>query len=167
MKNPGSVTAGGFSGDELKFIVDEAAGLGLGVMAHANGESAILASAEAGVRSIEHGFFMTARALERLAEKNIFWVPTVGALARAADRGGLSNETLAVVNAIVRDHLAMIRKAQLNGVPLALGTDCVLPDTEYAQAYRAELEYLKKAGIPHHAAIAIACESGAKLLGLK
>ena len=36
-----------------------AADCGLGVMAHANGEHAIMDAAEAGVRSIEHGFFMS------------------------------------------------------------------------------------------------------------
>ena len=87
LKEPGRVTAGGFNREELLFIVHAAANCGLGVMAHANGEHAIIDAAEAGVRSIEHGFFMSRRALEVMEKKSTFWVPTVGALKRAAVSG--------------------------------------------------------------------------------
>ena len=90
LKAPGTMTPGGFDRKELHIIVQEAAAVGLAVMAHANGEDAIVAAAEAGVRSIEHGFFMTERALELLSRNRIFWVPTVGALSRAAH--GASHE---------------------------------------------------------------------------
>ncbi len=165
-KDPGKVTRGGFSRDELLFIVDEAHSLGLCVMAHANGEPAIIASTEAGVRSIEHGYFMTDRALERMAEKGVFWVPTIGALARAADSGGISKDAHHYVESMILEHLGMIRCAHQSGVPLAVGTDCVLPDAGYSEAYGAELEYFMKAGIPRDDVIAIAREGGARLLGI-
>ena len=63
LKEPGKITSGGFSREELLTIVEEAAAAGLGVMAHANGDDAITNSARAGVRSIEHGFFMTREGL--------------------------------------------------------------------------------------------------------
>jgi imidazolonepropionase-like amidohydrolase len=166
-KDPGTVTQGGFSRDELLFIADEARGIGLGVMAHANGEPAIIASTEAGVRSVEHGYFMTERALERMAEKGVFWVPTIGALARAADSGGITNDALQYVESVIMAHLEMVRFAHQNGVPLAVGTDCVVPDSRYSKAYGAELEYFTKAGIPRDEVIAIAREGGASLLGIK
>ena len=53
-------------------------------MAHANGEEAIMAAAEAGVRSIEHGFFMTERALELIAAQEHF----LGAHDRRSCPGG-------------------------------------------------------------------------------
>jgi imidazolonepropionase-like amidohydrolase len=49
LREHGKVTAGGFNKDELRFIVRAAANCGLGVMAHANGEHAIIDAAEAGV----------------------------------------------------------------------------------------------------------------------
>jgi hypothetical protein len=55
LKEPGTITPGGFHPEELRFIVDDR-GAGLGVM-FMNGEAAILAAAESGVRSVEHGFF--------------------------------------------------------------------------------------------------------------
>ena len=59
LKRPGELTAGGFDREELRFIVETARKNGLEVMAHANGEAAIMHAAEVGVRSVEHGFFMT------------------------------------------------------------------------------------------------------------
>ena len=166
LKNPGTITHGGFERDELALIVSEAAHHGLGVMAHANGEASILACAEAGVRSIEHGFFMTERALDLMAEKRIYWVPTVGALARAAASGKASPEAKAFARELVRSHLTMIGHAHAIGVPLAVGTDCVLPDSRYRDVYDAERAYFEQAGIPRDEVMRIACEDGARLLGL-
>ena len=166
LKNPGTTTAGGFERDELALIVSEAAHHGLGVMAHANGEPAILASAAAGVYSIEHGFFMTERALDLMAGKRIYWVPTVGALARAAASGNTSPEAKVFARELVRSHLRMIGYAHAIGVPLAVGTDCVLPDSRYREVYDAELGYFEQAGIPRDQVMRIACEGGARLLGM-
>jgi imidazolonepropionase-like amidohydrolase len=166
IKEPGRVTAGGFSRDELQLIVSVASTCGLGVMAHANGEQAIIAAAEAGVRSIEHGFFMSGRALEIMAKKSTFWVPTVGALQRAAAYSSASNDAREFIADLIRSHLEMIRHAHGIGVPLAVGTDCVLPDPHYKEAYVAELAYFEQAGLPHDQVRKIACEGGARLLGI-
>jgi hypothetical protein len=166
LKEPGKVTAGGFNREELLFIVDAAANCGLGVMAHANGEHAVIDAAEAGVRSIEHGFFMSRRALEVMEKKSTFWVPTVGALKRAAVSGPISKETGDFVDDLIRSHLEMILYAHGISVPLAVGTDCVLPDPEYRKKYDAELSYFEHAGIPRQDVVTIACEGGATLLGI-
>jgi len=169
LKKPGNVTGGGFALQEIQFIVDEARKQGLNVMAHANGEAAIVACATAGVHSVEHGFFMTERALDALAQHGIFWTPTVGAIARAA--GAESGKSAAqdvrhFVDGLVRSHLAMVGRAHAVGVLLAVGTDYVLPAPDYERAYGAELRYLEQAGIPHAAVIAIATTGGARLLGI-
>ena len=165
LKDPGRITPGGFGRDELKFIVDEAGRHGLGVMAHANGEAAIMNAAAAGVRSIEHGFFMTKAALQNVLRRRIFWVPTVGALRRAAEHLDMASEPAAFIEAEIQRHLAMIGRAFRLGVPLAVGTDCVLPDRRYGGWYRDELAFFRGAGIPADAVERIACEGGAKLLG--
>lgn len=166
LNNPGRITPGGFNRDELTFIVREATRHGLGVMAHANGETAILACVEAGVRSIEHGFFMTERALGLLANKKIFWVPTVGALKRAAETGEVSRAAHEFVAGLIRSHLEMIGQAHELGVPLAVGTDCVLPDPGYQKAYEAELQYFEQAGLSRDEVLKVACVDGARLLGI-
>jgi imidazolonepropionase-like amidohydrolase len=162
---PCSVTPGGFNGDELHMIVDEAGSLGLAVMAHANGEAAIVAAARAGVRSVEHGFFMTERALEALAEKGVFWTPTVGALVRAAEAPEAPAGALLYAGQVVEDHLRMMKQAHLRGITLAVGTDCVLPDVHYKAAYERELLWFEQAGIPRGEVLRIACRDNARLLG--
>jgi imidazolonepropionase-like amidohydrolase len=164
LKKPDTVTPGGFDQDELAFIVAEAAAVGLRVMAHANGEAAIISATKAGACSIEHGFFMTERALEMMAKHGTYWTPTVGALERAAEPDTVSKEMKAFIAGLIRSHLDMIRKAYSLNVLLAVGTDCVLPDPDYKKTYNAELSYFELAGIPHDAVIKIACENGRKLL---
>ena len=146
LTEPDRVTAGGFNREELGWIVGEAGALGLNVMAHANGEEAIVAASEAGVRSVEHGFFMTEHALEVMAKRGTGWTPTVGALARAADAKAISQGMKASIAGLITRHLAMIGCAYRTGVPLALGTDCVLPDRHYKKYYDAEMSYFEQAG---------------------
>lgn len=167
LKRPGEITAGGFGRDELRFIVETARTNGLEVMAHANGEAAIVNAAEAGVRSVEHGFFMTDTALESLQANGVFWVPTVGALQRAADQPDVGHEGKLFVERTIDRHLALVRKAFAMRVLLAIGTDAVLPDRRYKSIYEAEISYFRMAGIPGDAVLAIACEGGKKLIGLK
>ncbi len=167
LKQPGHVTAGGFDSEELHIIVREAAAAGLGVMAHANGEPAIMAAARAGVRSIEHGFFMTEQALDLLCDRGIFWVPTTGALVRAARTAGVSEEAQQFVSDLAGRHLRMIRAAHDRGVQLAAGTDCVLPDRRYGEAYQEELTYFRQAGLSEEEVSRIATVNGARLLGLQ
>jgi len=166
IKEPGTVTSGGFNRNELRFIVEEAAALGLGVMAHANGEAAIIDAAAVGARSIEHGFFMSEQALDVMAETGAFWTPTVGALARAAGADRTNEEAKDYIARLIQSHIVMLGRADRMGVPLAVGTDYVLPDPGYEAAYRMELLFFEQAGIPRERVITIACENGARLLGI-
>ncbi len=159
LTHPGTITAGGLDSRGVAVAVREAGAAGLGVMAHANGEGAIIACAEARVRSIEHGFFMTERALEAMARNRTLWVPTVGALKRAAEAMGPAPEIAAYVESVIADHLRMIRRAQVLGVPLAIGTDRVLPDPKYQEAYLTEMEFFSAAGLPSHEVLRIARDS--------
>ena len=50
---------------------------GFSVMAHCNGTAAAQAALQAGVDSLEHGFYMDQETLHQLAESDTVWVPTV------------------------------------------------------------------------------------------
>jgi hypothetical protein len=166
LQRAGEVTPGGFDRGELRFIVETAGRHGLAVMAHANGAEVISDAAEAGVRSIEHGYFMTRDALAVMKANSVFWVPTVGALQRAAEFAGASDATRTIVAGTIDRHLEMVNAAFQLGVHLAIGTDCVLPDRRYGGCYQAELIYFRKAGIPNEEVERIAREGGRELLGL-
>ncbi len=167
LKTRGAITPGGFSRQDLLALVQAAHSEGLKVMAHANGEQAIIESAESGVCSIEHGFFMTKKALDALVQHGTYWTPTVGALARAADAAGMPDEMKDYINNLIVSHLAMIQYAHYIGVGLTIGTDCVLPDPHYREAYNAELAYFIKAGFTQDDVMKIACDSGARLLEIQ
>lgn len=66
-----------FTLDEVRAIVDESHREGLKVAAHAYGEDALLTVIEAGVDSIEHGLGLTPRTVKAIAEKGIYYVPTL------------------------------------------------------------------------------------------
>jgi imidazolonepropionase-like amidohydrolase len=110
---------------------------------------------------------MTEKALESLQGNGVFWVPTVGALQRAAAQPDVEHGAKLFIERTIDEHLTMVRKAFEGGVPLAIGTDAVLPDRRYKSFYDAELVYLRRAGIPNDQVLAIACEGGKKLLGGK
>ena len=66
-----------FTLEEVRAIVDESHRAGLKVAAHAYGEDALLTVIEAGVDSIEHGLGLTPRTVKAIAEKGIYYVPTL------------------------------------------------------------------------------------------
>lgn len=61
---------------ELRAAVEEAAARGVPVQAHAHGAEGALAAVRAGVRSIEHGTYLTEEALGLMKEKGTYLVPT-------------------------------------------------------------------------------------------
>lgn len=77
------------SAQELNAAVQAAEEAGLPVAAHASGVAAVRAGLEAGVGSIEHGYFLDRPWLRELAARRVSWVPTVAAVrAHAQDPEG-------------------------------------------------------------------------------
>jgi tryptophan 2-monooxygenase len=70
---PGTAT---YTEAELRAAVEEAEALGHRVCAHAHGAEGILRAVRAGVRSIEHGTFVSAEGLRLMEQKGAFLVPT-------------------------------------------------------------------------------------------
>jgi imidazolonepropionase-like amidohydrolase len=73
---------------EVKAMVDEAATMGVPVMAHAHGEEGALAAVKAGVRSIEHGTYLSEEALKLMKEKGTYLVPTYATVIDIVEPGG-------------------------------------------------------------------------------
>ena len=72
---------------ELRAIVEEAAQKNVPVQAHAHGAEGALAAVKAGVRSIEHGTYLTDEALQLMAKQGTFFDPTMEAVKDVADVG--------------------------------------------------------------------------------
>lgn len=73
---------------ELKAAVDEAAAKGVPVQAHAHGDEGARAAVRAGVRSIEHGTYLSDETLALMKEKGTFYVPTYATVIDLTDAGG-------------------------------------------------------------------------------
>ena len=84
----GKLTLPSLPSDHIRELIHIAHDMGMAVMAHANGPEAVIAAAEAGVDSVEHGAYLNEEALSAMAENGVVWVPTVSTVAnlRGKDR---------------------------------------------------------------------------------
>ena len=120
------VNALGYSLDETRAIVDEAAARHTIVLAHAYTPEAIRRAVECGVRSIEHGNLIDAPTAALMAERGAVAVPTLityEALARDGVRLGLGAESVAKVEQVRAAGLSSLEVFKAAGVKLAFGTD--------------------------------------------
>lgn len=120
------IDAMGYSVDETRAIVDEAAARHTYVLAHAYTPAAIRRAVECGVRSIEHGNLIDAPTAALMAERGAYAVPTLityEALARDGARLGLGPESVAKIERVRAAGLRSLEIFRAAGVKLAFGTD--------------------------------------------
>ena len=151
----GSVTEGGFSAGELGFICAGAAERGLDVACHANSDAAIRNAVEAGVSSIEHGYFISRETLHLMAEKGVSWTPTVFALRVLSSI--LSPAESACIDEIIEGHLSSIHYASTIGVKLRVGTDSGSRGVHHGESFFDELLLFREAGLLLEQILAAAC----------
>src|SRR3954471_764841 len=77
-----------YTEEELRAIVDEAATKGVPVEAHAHGDEGAMAAVKAGVRSIEHGTYLSDATLQLMKERGTFLDPTYTTVIDLTEAGG-------------------------------------------------------------------------------
>src|SRR6267378_4668901 len=114
---------GAFNLDEMQALVDEAQALDRRVMCHALGGRGLDIAIAAGVNSIEHGSYLdeNPRHLERMAERGIFFVPTL--LVYEYHRKSPQPHVRERAQALVEHHALSIQRALAIGVKVVAGTD--------------------------------------------
>lgn len=120
------VNALGYSLDETRAIVDEAAARHTYVLAHAYTAEAITRAVECGVRTIEHGNLVDEAAARLMAARGVYAVPTLvtyEALASEGARLGLPPQSVAKIEQVREAGLRSLELFQRAGVKIALGTD--------------------------------------------
>jgi len=162
----GGLTEPQFNVAELTAAVKAAHGLGLKVMAHANGPLPVAIAVAAGCDSIEHGYFMGRDNLAAMAERQIVWVPTLVPMAAFTRMDGLAPDRRDVACRTLDHQLEQLAAARQMGVGVALGTDAGSPGVGYGTGMVAELEWFLQAGFSLAAAIHCATARGAGLLDL-
>jgi imidazolonepropionase-like amidohydrolase len=110
---------------EVKVMVEEAAAKGIPVMAHAHGEEGALAAVQAGVRSIEHGTYLSEEALRLMAQKGTYLVPTYSTVIDLVEAGGdYDNRDLQLRGRHMLPRLReTIQSAIKHGVKIVTGAD--------------------------------------------
>jgi imidazolonepropionase-like amidohydrolase len=152
-----------FTLDELHAIVDEAHRQHHKVASHAMALNGVHNSVEAGVDSIEHGNYIAEADLKTMAQKGIFYVPTIYvgeyvAQGRAAAGAKVWLEMLKI-------HEDTFRRAMNAGVKIAFGTD--VGGFDWSIDAAVEFPYMVKYGMTPIQAIRAATSSAAELLGMQ
>jgi len=139
-----------FDLDSLKLIVRRARDAGIRSFAHCSGTEGIAVAVEAGVDSIEHGFFMTGDILRRMADRGTAWVPTFSPVHfqwQAPEVAGWSPQTVAKLRGILDAHEEHVALAAQLGVNLVAGSDAGSPGVEHGAGLIDELFHFLRCGM--------------------
>ncbi len=116
-----------FYTDELEAIVATAQDYGMHVAAHAHGAEGMQRAIEAGVKSIEHGTYMTDDIMRLMKKRKTYYVPTILAgewVSEKAKEDGFFPEVVrpkaAAIGPLIKDTFSRAHKA---GVNIVFGTD--------------------------------------------
>lgn len=150
---------------EIMAIVAAARDLHVRVMSHAQGPDSVVASARAGVDSVEHAWLADRSAIEALAESGAYLVPTLVVTDVNRDLPGLTHIQRERQDLIERKHRASCEAAIELGVPIATGTDTGEVGVTADMVWR-EVALLYDHGASPMAAIKAATSAAARLLGL-
>lgn len=140
----GTMTEEGLGRDEIRHMIGAAHDAGMAVMAHCNGDRVCRDTLEAGVDSLEHGFFMEDETLALLAELQTPWFPTfapVGNLLRC------SRFPLEEVRKNLDMQLARVKKAASLHACIGLGSDAGAYGVPHGKGAWDEYGYLRQADV--------------------
>lgn len=83
----GVLTEPGLPPEQIRQLIHIAHEEGMSVMAHANGAETVLAAAQAGIDSVEHGAYQNAESLAAMTEAGAVWVPTLSTVGNLLGKG--------------------------------------------------------------------------------
>jgi len=152
---------------QLRVVVEEAAKANIPVMAHAHGDEGAYAAVRAGVKSIEHGTYLSDSTLRLMKERNVWLVPTLSTIVDLTTPGGDYNDPVLELRG---QHMQpriedVIRRAHAMGVRIAAGADT---DYHRESTTRISHEVMRFVGLglTPVQALATATSGAAELLGV-
>ncbi len=157
-----------YSQEELRILVTEAQAKNIPVMAHAHGAEGADAAVRAGVRSIEHGTYLTEETLQLMAKQGTFFDPTVDIVNDLTEPGGdYDNAALKRRGEMMRPILrAAVARAAKLGVKIVAGSDTGYGPNSIARVSR-EAGELVAAGLTPLQALQSATIVNAEMLRLE
>ena len=157
-----------YSQEELRILVVEAGTKNIPVMAHAHGAEGADAAVRAGVRSIEHGTYLTDDTLQMMAKQGTYFDPTADIVNDLTEPGGdYDNAALKRRGEMMQPILrAAIGRAIKLGVKIVAGSDTGYGPNSIARISR-EVGVLVDAGMPTLQALQAATITNAEMLRLE
>ena len=160
--------------EEIQAVVDECRMVGIPVWSHAEGYGGALDSARAGVHLIIHGQTLNDECLDIMAEKDIYFCPTIQFLNEwfktyappyiPEVHDQYPGDTVAEKE--LNRVYANLRKAKAKGIGLTIGSDSFCSSlTPYGTTAIGEMySFVEKAGISEMDTIVAATKAGAEML---
>ncbi|QRG07771.1 amidohydrolase family protein [Xanthobacter dioxanivorans] len=119
---------------EISTAVSEAAAKGKRVAVHAEGLAGIKNAVQAGIHSLEHGWFMDEECIDKMIETGIWWVPTLALVPLsiehrrknkdwASHQLGQEDVKDAQIYSLMQTQIPLWKEAVRRGVKVAMGTD--------------------------------------------
>ena len=138
-----------FTVEEIKAITETAADYGFHVAAHAHGDEGMRRAVLGGVKTIEHGTYMSEETMDLMKKMDCYLVPTITAGKEVAEKAEVEGFYPAIVVPKARKVGPQIQgtfgRAYKRGVPIVFGTDAGV----FAHGKNAkEFGYMHEAGMP-------------------
>ncbi|MFN0111667.1 MAG: amidohydrolase family protein [Blastocatellia bacterium] len=154
-----------YSEAEMAAIVEEARRANIFVAAHAHGDEGASAAVRAGVRSIEHGTYLSEATLEQMKQRGVYLTPTIATMAEMLEPRNGATLQLRGKHMVPRLREATAL-AWRKGVKLLVGTDTDYGATSnFRMAH--ELMELQSAGVTPMATLQAATSAAAECFGLE
>ena len=150
-----------FTDEELRAMVDEAHRLGRPVAAHAVGRDGLESAIRAGVNTIEHGYGITDSLAQVMAQRGIYWCPTIYVNIYVAD--GRAQDGNPIYRQMIDIERRTFATALRAGVKIVFGTD--VGGFPWTEPIAREFTYMVRYGMTPMQAIKSATSLGAELLG--
>lgn len=152
-----------FTKEEITAVGDETARSRKKLAAHAVTRDGIIDAVNAGAVSIEHGFGMDEECLQLMAQKQVYWCPTIFICDYVA--AGRAKEGSPINQYFMESFPALFKKAMKAGVTIAYGTD--IGGYSWDEPQAKDFEYMVNWGMSPVKALQTATINAAKLLALE
>ncbi len=153
--------------EEIEAAVFEAARKHKYAFAHANGGEGLDNAVRAGVRSVEHGVYLTEKQAAAMAAAGCYFVPTLAIardVMRLADAGKLPPYAAAKAQEMRSRIGGAVETARAAGVKIAVGADFVTREQHGRNLE--EIFLLREAGLTVEESLIAATRTGAELCGV-
>ena len=156
--------------EEISAVIDAAHRFGAKVAAHSGSPVATDIAVDAGIDSIEHGYFLDRPVLKKMAKAGTWYVPTIVVSQPASqpffEKIGSPQWYLDRRNSAGKDHWKALQMAIEEGVNIGLGTDQLPGEpNDGTTATAREAQYYVEAGMTNLQALRSATIETARMLG--